>query len=139
MVQLPSITYDYWKNHSLDYINFCWQSDTRLFNLVLFLRFYLVLLTEAYAFIVSFCLIICVWVYILGKSAISPGLQGAVLFRRCLTGLRSEIPPDHQSLMFQACPLVSCVCPPLMVGPWLLLSYIPLHRVDLQTGCTAKP
>ena len=53
-----------------------------------------------------------------------------VLFRRCLAGLRSEIPPDHKSLMFQACPLVSCVCPPLMAGPWLLLSCILLHRVD---------
>lgn len=81
-------------------------------------------------FIFSFCLIICVWVYILGKSAIFPGLQEVVLFRRCLTGLRSEIPPDHQSLMFQACPLVSCVCPPLMAEPWLLLSCMLLYRVD---------
>ena len=31
MIQLTSI-HDYWKNHSFDYTDFCWQSDVSAFK-----------------------------------------------------------------------------------------------------------
>ena len=46
-----------------------------------------VLLIGTYSSLSSFCLILCVCFYVFGKSAISPSLEGMVLFRRCLVRL----------------------------------------------------
>ena len=73
------------------------------FCLVLFLRFCLASI-GTYSFVSLFCLIFCVCFYVLGKSATSPSLEVA-LCRKCPVGLRSAIPPDHQSHVLKGCHL----------------------------------
>ena len=81
------------------------------FCLVLFLRFYLVLSIGTYSSVSSFYLVPCAYFYVLGKSAISPSLEGVTLFRRCPVGLRSAIPPIHQSQELKGCSLCGLYAP----------------------------
>lgn len=75
-----------------------------LFHLVLFLKLCLILSIEIYASISLFCLLLCVYFYLLDKS---PILEGFGLFRRWV-GLQNAIPPGHQKQALQGCPEVRC-------------------------------
>ena len=72
---------------------------------VLFLRFGLFLLIRILSSDSSFCLILYICFYVLGKSSTSPSLDGVILFRRCLGVLRSIISSDYQSQVFKRYPL----------------------------------
>lgn len=65
--------------------------------LVLFLRFYLVLLIGICSSVSLFCLALCICFSVLGISALPPSPQREDLFKRCSVGLRSTIPPNYQS------------------------------------------
>lgn len=63
------------------------------------------------------CLVVCVCFYILGSSAMSPGLQRMVLCMGCPMEPRIAIPCDHQST---GVPCVGCVQSPIVAGSWVL-------------------
>lgn len=72
--------------------------SNRLFTFNSFISFpevCLVLLLGTYSSVSSFFLVLCF--YVIGKSAISPSLDGMALLRKCQVGLRSTILLGHQS------------------------------------------
>src|SRR3712207_7774960 len=64
-------------------------------------------LFRSYSFISSFSLLLCDYIYVLGRSAISPNLGDVALCRRCLMGPSNVLPSHHLFQMFHACPLRS--------------------------------
>ena len=92
-----------------------------LFCSVHFLKFCLVLLFGRYSFVSSFCLILCVCVYVLVLSSISPSLERVSLCRWCPVGPNGTVPAGHQSRCSRFVSSVGCVCPLVVFVPQLLL------------------
>lgn len=105
------------------------------FCLVTFLKFCLSILFLRYSFASSFCLILCVCFYVLGISAMSPGLEKVDLQSRCPVGPSGTIPPGHLSQV---------LCGYLLCGPscccWAMTSAGPLWGGLFPgvTGCEAQ-
>ena len=79
----------------------------RLFTSILFSyfsRFCLVLSFGTNSFVSSFWLTLRVCFYVLGRSAVSPRLEGVALCRRCPVGSSCAIPPGYQSQVLQGVP-----------------------------------
>ena len=72
--------------------------------LVIFLRFYLVILFGTYSFVFSFCLTLYVCLYLLSGLTASPSLERMALYR-CLIGISSRVLPGYKRQVAQDCPL----------------------------------
>lgn len=89
------------------------------FHFVPFLRICLVLLFEIYFYVSSFCLTLYVYVYVLGKSATSSSLEGVAFCMRCPAGPETQSCLAPRARCSRILPYVGCMCPLVVLGPWL--------------------
>ena len=69
-----------------------------------------------YSFVSSLCLTLCLCLYILGISAIFPGLERVALCRSCPMGSNCSIPLVTTARCSKSISCVGCVHPPIVVG-----------------------
>lgn len=96
---------------------FIWGNCLSLNHIVIFLRDFLPFLSFGRcSFISSFYLSLWVCFHVLVCQLHLPSLERVVLCRRCLVGLVLSY-----SLVIRArSPVMGCVCPLVVIGPWLL-------------------
>ena len=80
------------------------------------LGFYIIPFLGTYFFVISFYLILCVYLYVLGRMHMFSDLAEVALCRRCPRGPSSTLPSDNQSYMIWGCPLCRLSVPFCCVG-----------------------
>lgn len=89
-------------------------------------------------FVFSFWLTLCVCLYILVRLAMSTGLGRVALCSRLFVGPNSIV-SQVTCRCPRGIPCMSCICPALVIEPWLLLQCQWEGLIRRLTGCEKWP